>query len=1467
MKRFILSIGLLCITATLTHAGDLNFGAGEKIQSYLLAVSSSAVPVVIDFNNDNKKDLIIGDGNGNVWFYQNFSTSDAAPVFSVGYELKVDNIPIDVISKAAPFITDWNNDGVLDLLVGDSNGKISLFTGSYFGNPPIPPDLDERGTILTISANNAAPFVCDWNNDNKKDLIIGDNQGNIWVYLNSGEDESPAFTNGGNKVLGTGSTPLWVKNDARPVVIDWDNNGTKDLIVGNGDGEIYLFLSSTPGTPTFTTGTKLKTADNNEIDVGNNATPFIVNWDNDGDMDLVVGEQDGSLNLFINTINVSNQTPQLSPPSKIAGVSQDLNAGQRITPFIENWNNDGKKDLIVGDKYGYVKLYLNSGEDNAPKFTDGYTFQVNAGTQAGIIDLDVGSNASPYVYDWNNDNVKDLIVGDTNGYINIFINSGNDTSPIFKPGTKTTTGTGTKPWLYVKKYATPIICDWNNDGKNDLVVGNGFGNVALYLNSGTNLNPVFPSDPTYIKTDNDEICVGANAKPYVVDFNGDYKKDLIIGNDQGYLKVYLNSGTDGNPIFTTDQSHCFQVESADNPLKVSGYAAPVVMDWNNDNILDLLVGEKDGYINLYTGSIENSAPTVLCDIPVGTQSSEITINYSLKDEENNVCSIIVMYSTNGGVNWITATAVAGAGDGVSNLNSSKEGVSHSFVWDSKGDLGGSFVGQVIIKVIPHDGMVEGISDDTGEFGVDNKNSPAWERIKLKGADLNLDFYSTPVVANWDEDNRRDILIGSKNGDVYFCKNVGTDQSPIFDVAQRLQAKTNTTWNVIDVGENSSPFVSNWDREGDKDLIVGDSLGYVWWFKNDSNQTPQLVQGEKIKVGADDIRVPGGNAVPVVVNWNRDGYDDLIVGDGNGHVYLYLNDRTSPTVPKLLSGVKIQANSDLDVGNNAAPYSIDWDRDYKDDLLIGNSDGYVFWYKNIGTNGTPTFTTGTKIKFAGNEIKVDANSRPAVLKQEGDNIDLLVGSKAGYVFLYRLTAVAQNTPPQLTITNPKGTQTTQTGSVSITYILQDDQWNTCKFTVEYSENGQNWYSASGTPKTDLESSPTGKEHTFIWFSDKDVPATLTYVYLRFIPNDGVDGQTATVSFYLRNKNNLPMVKNVLPAIGKLGYVEISYDLQDTDNDLCQVFVEYQGGTVVGKWATATLIGTVTNIAPGTGLKLTWLSSVDEKNQSASNYKIRITPFDIEYGTPGISTSFKVDNSLISSAIAPKGTTTTLIFSPTTIEILEPFSNDFDVRITVEKSPVGIPPMNTLASLNDTVRRITTTWLPEETKQPAPQTKAKITIGYTDLASYETEILLRIFELRENKWILVEGNQSVDINSNSVTAEVEHFSVFRIGLHATTFKIYPNPFKDNDGDDSNGELGVTWRDYIVFEGVTKVEIYTIAGELVRASKEGEIDYSDSDCWSWKWYLTNDYGRLVGSGIYIYVVKDSTGASLVGKVGVIR
>ena len=98
--------------------------------------------------------------------------------------------------------------------------------------------------------------------------------------------------------------------------------------------------------------------------------------------------------------------------------------------------------------------------------------------------------------------------------------------------------------------AYPQIADWNEDGKLDLLVGATNGRITLFINNGTKGNPQLTSKG-FIQAGGTDLNVGNRAAPVVVDWNNDKKKDLIVGTDAGTIRLYLNSGTNSAPVFTT----------------------------------------------------------------------------------------------------------------------------------------------------------------------------------------------------------------------------------------------------------------------------------------------------------------------------------------------------------------------------------------------------------------------------------------------------------------------------------------------------------------------------------------------------------------------------------------------------------------------------------------------------------------------------------------------------------------------------------------------------------------------------------------------------------------------------------------------------------------------------------------------------------------------------------------------------
>jgi hypothetical protein len=203
----------------------------------------------VDWNGDGRKDLITGEYNGTVRIYLNTNT-DEEPVFS-GFEyLMVGGLPFDVGNYSAVCPADWNNDGLIDVLAGDSVGKVWLLVNAGTpGNPLFTgySHIQNNGTDLSV-AGNACPSVEDWNRDGKKDLVIGETNGTLVYFENKGADADPVFN--GSLKLKTGYAPgnftIDLGADVRLDLVDWDGDGVLDILAGETSGYVHLLRGIGP---------------------------------------------------------------------------------------------------------------------------------------------------------------------------------------------------------------------------------------------------------------------------------------------------------------------------------------------------------------------------------------------------------------------------------------------------------------------------------------------------------------------------------------------------------------------------------------------------------------------------------------------------------------------------------------------------------------------------------------------------------------------------------------------------------------------------------------------------------------------------------------------------------------------------------------------------------------------------------------------------------------------------------------------------------------------------------------------------------------------------------------------------------------------------------------------------------------------------------------------------------------------
>ncbi len=180
--------------------------------------------------------------------------------------------------------------------------------------------------------------------------------------------------------------------------MDFDNDGKPDVLTGSySPGELYLFRQQADGQ--FAAGEILKDSKGSPIKQ-TAAVPFSVDWDGDGDLDLLVGNIQGKVFLIPNEGTrekpAFGQAQPLLPSGKLM-VSGD--AG----PCVTDWDGDGKPDLLVGAGDGSVSWFRNIGEKGAPKLD----------APVILLKLPEGSiRAKICVTDWNGDGRMDLLVGD-----------------------------------------------------------------------------------------------------------------------------------------------------------------------------------------------------------------------------------------------------------------------------------------------------------------------------------------------------------------------------------------------------------------------------------------------------------------------------------------------------------------------------------------------------------------------------------------------------------------------------------------------------------------------------------------------------------------------------------------------------------------------------------------------------------------------------------------------------------------------------------------------------------------------------------------------------------------------------------------------------------------------------------------------------------------------------------------------
>ncbi len=603
------ALALMLISATsfsqdFTSLGNLTFTED-------ISVTNIPTPTYADIDGDSDLDMYVGYHSGYIQVF----TNDGSGLFSAAGNLQADGSDIDIGNQSAPTFADIDGDSDLDLYVGDYNGNISVFINDGTGTYTATADLQADGTDIDIGYY-SSPVFADIDDDGDLDLYVGDKYGYIRVYTNNG---TGIFSEAGN--LQADGTDINVGDYSAPVFEDIDNDSDLDLYIGNFYGVIQIFTND--GAGVFSAAGNLQ-ADGSDINVGYNANPVFADIDGDSDLDLYVGENYGSIKVFTNDgtgsfyaagnmqmvvgdidvgeysapvfedidedgdldlytgefygaikVFTNNGNNSFSVAADLQADGVDINVGNFAAPVFANIDGDSDLDLYVGEGNGTVKVFTNDGTG---------TFSTAGNFQADGSDINVGWYSAPAFADIDGDSDLDLYVGELYGAIKVFTNDGTGT---FNAAPDLQADGADIDVSYIPK---PVFADIDGDSDLDLYVGEYYGYIQVFINDGTGIF----SAAGNLQADGTDIFESW-AAPAFANLDG-CTINLFVGNEEGSIAVY--EGTDienptitclGNQEVDADDTNTYIVVGTEfDPTEVDDNCgvASVVNDFNSLETLD-----------------------------------------------------------------------------------------------------------------------------------------------------------------------------------------------------------------------------------------------------------------------------------------------------------------------------------------------------------------------------------------------------------------------------------------------------------------------------------------------------------------------------------------------------------------------------------------------------------------------------------------------------------------------------------------------------------------------------------------------------------------------------------------------------------------------------------------------------------------------------------------------------------------
>ncbi len=337
-------------------------------------------------------------------------------------------------------------------------------------------------------------------------------------------------------------------------------------------------------------------------------TLLSIDLDNNGLKDLIMSDvTESNLGAFMMETSSDGRDSVVAAFFDFpASFQSTLSAQVDVFPagYYLDVNFDGVKDLLLcpnttseSSDRNSVHFYENLGGNTSPQFS----FVRDNFFQNEMIDL--GTGAHPAFVDLDGDELLDLTIANRKYYdelnlitsqLAFYKNIGTQTYPIFELVDANYLNIPSYNW----RSAHTAFGDIDSDGDVDLIIGNLDGNLHLFVNQGSAASPNFTYSGSGINDNtNTLIDVGQSSTPFLIDMNEDGLLDLLVGEKNGNINYYQNTGTASSPIFTLIDD-TFGGIVATNFLGVDGFSIPYAYK-NTSGVWEILCGSETGGINQY----------------------------------------------------------------------------------------------------------------------------------------------------------------------------------------------------------------------------------------------------------------------------------------------------------------------------------------------------------------------------------------------------------------------------------------------------------------------------------------------------------------------------------------------------------------------------------------------------------------------------------------------------------------------------------------------------------------------------------------------------------------------------------------------------------------------------------------------------------------------------------------------------